>query len=78
MIPPGIHPAEHVVEAQGEPRQGHVVAGQRGGKHPPELSRTEAAVVEIPGEESAVVPVEELSPESRPERHGRRHDDQDD
>src|SRR5262249_1022535 len=59
------HPADHVVEAEAEPRQRDVVAHEGCREHPAELRAAEAAESLVAEEVLLVVPVEELSVEGR-------------
>ena len=72
-----IHATEHVVEAEGEPRQRDVVAHPGRGEHPPDLVPSEPPVVRVLHEVPIVVPVEELPAERRKECHDADGGDQD-
>ena len=65
VIAGGCHAPEEIVEAEGEPGQGDVVAGVEGGEHPTELGPPEAAVVGIVEEVERVVPRRESVAECR-------------
>src|SRR5262245_55633791 len=56
VIADRVHAPEEVIEAEGDPGQGHVVADVKGGEHPLELGPAEAAVGRVVEEVLAVVP----------------------
>src|SRR5206468_8317588 len=65
VIAGGIHAPEEIVEAEGEPGQGDVVAGVEGGEHPAELGPAQAAIVGIVEEVERIVPRRESIAECR-------------
>src|SRR6266478_815736 len=73
VVAGGVQAPEAIVEADGEPGQGHVVARVEGGEHPAELSGAEAPVVEIVEKIQGIVPGGEAVAECRRKR-GERHD----
>ena len=68
--------AEGVVEGEGQPREGHVVAHQGVREHPPDLTRCEPPVFEVRHKVDIVIPVE-LALERRPEGRTGHQDDTD-
>src|SRR4029077_6174150 len=67
VVSPRVHAAQDVVEAQGQPGHGDVVAHEGGPEHPADLGPAEAAIVLVLDEVALVVPVQELAREARGE-----------
>jgi hypothetical protein len=61
-----------VLEREGEPHDGHVVAEQRVPGHPSQLLPAEASERRVRGEQDLVVPRDEPEPD-RPQEDERRH-----
>ena len=67
MIPEGIHAPEHVVQAEGHPGQGRVVAHVERRPHPAEVGSSEPPILRVVYEILAIVPVHKLILQRWPE-----------
>jgi hypothetical protein len=76
VIAGGIHAPDGMVEGEGEPRDGDVVAHVHGGEDPRQLGGAEAAIVRVGDEVLDVVPGEERAPDGGEKRREGRREDQ--
>ena len=67
MVAGGMQTPEAVIEAEGEPGQGDVMARVEGGEHPAELIPAETAVIRIVEEVQGIVPGGEAVAQCRQE-----------
>ncbi len=76
MIPYGIHAPEQVVQAEGHPGQGSVVAHVKRGPHPAEVCPGEPPIVKVVKEIPAIVPIHKLVVQRGQERGDGEESDQ--
>jgi len=68
VIPEGVHAPQPVVQAEGHPGQGDVVAQVKRGPHPAELGPAEPSIVRVVEEIFIIVPIHKLISQRGQER----------